>query len=259
MLTNNETDRVFCMSLAAELKLMESLGETEALWVLSHGAQLPIDRFFCISNTTIIKIRNLWRSRKKVLAFFGICVIIKQIHLHQKEIAMNFSELAKARYSVRKFKNAPIEDEKLAAIIEAGRVAPTACNYQPQKIFVVKNEEMRKKIASVCDYTFGAPVLVIVAYDKERAWKNPLMENYHSGETDAAIVCTHMMLAAWEQGIGSCWVGYFNAKDVETVLGLPDHLSVTAMLPLGYPADGAKPSRLHSACRECEDTVTVLD
>lgn len=171
---------------------------------------------------------------------------------------MTFLELAKARYSVRKFKKDAIEDSKIEAIIEAGRVAPTACNNQPQKIYVVKSEENRTRLAEVCRFTFDAPVILVIAYDKERDWKNRLMPGYSSGETDAAIVCTHMMFAAWEQGIGSCWVGYFNADDVSRALGLPDTVRVTAMLPIGYAADDAQPAQLHSIYRDPDDTIAVL-
>lgn len=172
---------------------------------------------------------------------------------------MSFLDLAKERFSVRAFrKDATIEQEKLAAILEAGRVAPTACNKQPQKIFVAKSEESRSKLASVCRFTFDAPVVLVIAYDKERSWQNDLMPGYESGETDAAIVCTHMMLAAWEQGIGSCWVGWFNAEDIEKALDLPENLRVTAILPIGYPEEGAVPTKLHTRIRDFDDTITVL-
>ena len=172
--------------------------------------------------------------------------------------AMKFLELAKARYSVRKFKNDTIEDAKLEAILEAGRVAPTACNNQPQKIYVVKSEENRKKLAEVCRFTFDAPVILVIAYDKERDWKNRRMPGYSSGETDAAIVCTHMMLEAWEQGIGSCWVGAFASDAVEEALSLPENIRVTALLPIGYAADDAEPAWLHNTYRDWNDTITVL-
>ena len=171
---------------------------------------------------------------------------------------MSFYELARSRYSVRKFKPDAIEEEKLDLILEAGRVAPTACNYQPQKIYVVKSEENRQKLAEVCRFTFNAPVILVIGYDKERDWKNHLMPGYHSGETDAAIVCTHMMLEAWEEGIGSCWVGYFNTDDVSRVLGLPDNVCVTAMLPIGYPADDAEPLDLHNVYRDRDDTIVSM-
>ena len=171
---------------------------------------------------------------------------------------MTFLELVKARYSVRKFKSDAIEDAKLQAILEAGHVAPTACNNQPQRIYVVKGEEARKKLAEVCRYTFDAPVILVIGYDKERDWKNRRMPGYSSGETDAAIVCTHMMLAAWEQGIGSCWVGAFSADAVEAALSLPESVRVTAMLPIGYAADDAEPAAFHSTYRALSDTVEFL-
>ena len=168
---------------------------------------------------------------------------------------MSFQELAKNRYSVRSFRDEPITDEHMNLILEAGRVAPTACNNQPQKIYVAKSETSRQKLASVCRCTFGAPVILVVCYDRNRVWKNKLMPGYTSGETDAAIVCTHMMLQAADLGIGSCWVGYFNAQKVAEVLGLPENVTVSALLPMGYPAEDAQPLPLHSQFREFADTI----
>ena len=171
---------------------------------------------------------------------------------------MSFMELSKARYSVRSFQTTPVEKEKLDLILEAGRIAPTACNNQPQKIYVAKSEDARAKLASVCRCTFGAPVILVVCYDRTRDWKNKLMPGYESGETDAAIVCTHMMLQAADLGIGSCWVGYFNAQEVAEVLGLPENLTVSALLPIGYAAEDAKPAPLHTEYRDLRDTVTEI-
>ncbi len=171
---------------------------------------------------------------------------------------MNFLDLAKERFSVRSFKPQMIEEEKLIAILEAGRVAPTACNKQPQKIYVVKSAESREKLASVCRFTFDAPVVLVVCYDKERSWQNDLMPGYESGETDASIVCTHMMLEAWEQGIGSCWVAWFNADEVKAALSLPENVRVCALLPIGYAADGVAPTKLHAKIRDFDDTISYL-
>ena len=171
---------------------------------------------------------------------------------------MTFQELAKARYSVRAYKDTTIEEEKLKLILEAGRIAPTACNNQPQKIYVAKSEEARKKLASVSRRTFDAPVILVVCYDRDRNWKNPLMPGYESGETDAAIVCTHMMLQAAELGIGSCWVGMFNAQQVSEALGLPENVTVSALLPMGYAAENAQPAPLHSQYREFADTIVEI-
>lgn len=171
---------------------------------------------------------------------------------------MTFSQLAKDRYSVRNFKQQPIEEATLKQILEAGRVAPTACNYQPQKVYVVTNEDARKKLASICRCTFDAPVILVIGYDRTRAWKSKLMPGYQSGETDAAIVCTHMMLQAFELGVGSCWVGLFNADQVSQILDLPEEVTVSALLPMGYPAEDAQPLPLHSSFREFEDTIRYI-
>ena len=171
---------------------------------------------------------------------------------------MTFAQLAQARYSVRKFKDQPIPQEIMQQILRAGQVAPTACNYQPQKIFVAKSKEAREKLASICRCTFDAPVILVVCYDRDISWKSKLMPGYTSGETDAAIVCTHMMLQAFELGIGSCWVGLFNADQVSQVLGLPENLTVSALLPMGYPAEDAEPLPLHSSYRDLSDTVSEI-
>lgn len=171
---------------------------------------------------------------------------------------MTFQQLARTRYSVRSFQDTPIEDEKMNLILEAGRVAPTACNNQPQKIYIAKSEESRKKLASVCRCTFHAPVILVVCYDRTRDWKNKLQPGYESGETDAAIVCTHMMLQAFELGIGSCWVGYFNAQTVSDILGLPKNITVSALLPMGYPSENAAPLALHSQYRELADMIEEI-
>ncbi len=171
---------------------------------------------------------------------------------------MTFSELAKQRYSVRKFSTQSIEEEKMSAILEAAKVAPTAANKQPQKIYVVKSEEMKTKLAGVCKFTFGAPVIFIICYDTDLDWKNNLMPGYSSGETDAAIVTTHMMLQAWELGIGTCWVGWFNSDEIRNALGIPENEVVSAILPAGYPAEDSQPSPMHTTYRSYDETVKEL-
>ena len=171
---------------------------------------------------------------------------------------MTFQELAKNRYSVRSFQQMPVSKEHMDLILEAGRVAPTACNFQPQKIYVARSAEAREKLASVCRCTFGAPVILVVCYDRALEWKNKLKPGVTSGETDAAIVCTHMMLQAADLGVGSCWVGYFNPDKVAEVLGLPENLTVSALLPIGYPAENAEPLPLHSQYREFADLVAEI-
>ena len=171
---------------------------------------------------------------------------------------MDFFELAKSRYSVRAFQNKPIEEEKLQRILEAGKFAPTAKNMQPQRIYVAKSEESRKKLASVCRCTWDAPVILVVCYDRERNCKRVLNPGTETGEMDATIVCTHMMLQAWDLGIGSCWVGYYNDDAVAEALGLPAHIHVAALLPIGYPAEDSKPIQMHFSSRELSDMVEEI-
>ena len=171
---------------------------------------------------------------------------------------MTFLELAKSRYSVRAYKPDAIEEETLNQILEAGRVAPTACNYQPQRVYVVRSEENRKKLAAVSPCTFDAPVILVVCYDTDRHAKSRMMPGYTFGEMDATIVCTHMMLQAWELGVGSCWVGMFNDAEVAKALSLPDNVHVAALLPMGYPAETAKPAAMHSTFRPMEETISYL-
>ena len=171
---------------------------------------------------------------------------------------MDFLELAKSRYSVRKFKDTPIEQEKLDKILEAGRTAPSAHNNQPQRIYVAHTPESRKLLAEISPCTFDAPVVLVVCVDTQRERKSAWTPGYAFGETDAAIVTTLMMLQAWELGIGSCWVGMFNKPQAAKALQLPENETVLALLPIGYPADDAKPAPLHSQRRNFEETVTYF-
>lgn len=167
----------------------------------------------------------------------------------------NFLELAKSRFSVRNFENKAIEDEKLSLILEAGRVAPTAKNNQPQHIIVLKDKNTIAKLKEVCPCVYNSQLVLVVCFDKEREWKNNIQPGYTSGECDAAIVCTHMMLEAWDLNVGSCWVRWFNADEVAKVLDLPANLTVSALLPLGYLPEGASASPMHSSILPIEDTI----
>lgn len=163
---------------------------------------------------------------------------------------MDFLELAKERYSVRAFSDKPVEQEKLDKIIEAGLVAPTAKNLQPVRIFVMKSAEAMAKMNAVTRCIYGAPVALLVCYNEAEAWQNPFNPEYNAGEMDATIVLTHMMLEAWELGIGSCWVGYFDHNEATNTFDLPAELRPVAIMPLGYAAEGAQPSVNHTTYRD---------
>lgn len=170
----------------------------------------------------------------------------------------DFMTLARTRYSVRNFEDKPVEAEVLQKILTAGQVAPTACNSQAVHVYVLKNADIRAKVATLTKCTFGAPMILLVCYETDRTWKNRLEEGVISGEQDAASVATHMMLAAWEQGVGSCWVGYFPPSRLAEELLLPKNHRPVLLMPMGYPSADAKPLALHEETRSLDELVTVL-
>ena len=118
---------------------------------------------------------------------------------------MNLIELMKERYSVRIFDKKNVEDEKINMILEAARLAPTACNFQPQKILVIKSKESLQKMKLCTPYTFDAPLIMLICFDKNISWKRKI-DNVDMGGVDASIVATHMMLEISNLGLGSTWV-----------------------------------------------------
>ncbi len=171
---------------------------------------------------------------------------------------MDFIELAKKRYSVRSFSSRPIEDEKLNAVLEAGNIAPTAKNQQPQRIYVIKSPENLEKIRSLTRCHYGAPAVLLLAYDKNEEWQNPLEEGVHSGVEDVSIVATHIMLRAAELELGTVWVNMFSPTETEKALGIPEKEVPVLLMPIGYPADNAVPAPGHTNCKPLSDTVKMI-
>ena len=160
---------------------------------------------------------------------------------------MNFLQLAKARYSLRKYSDKPVEPEKIDAIMAAASLAPTGCNNQPQRILIVDDPAILDKIRHCTSYQFGAPVTLVVCYDSKVCWYNH--EGEPIGPIDCAIVVDHIQLEAAEQGLGTCWVGSFDHKALQKELNLPKDYVPVALVPLGYPAADAKPAHLHAEHR----------
>jgi len=170
---------------------------------------------------------------------------------------MPFAELSAARYSLRKFASAPVEQEKLDLILEAGRNAPTAHNNQPQRIFVIRTPEALEKADACTAAHFHPPVILVVAYDPEPAWKREHDGKNH-GEIDATIAATQMMLQAADLGLGTTYVGMFEPEKLLAAFPEMEGLVPIAMLPLGYPAENARPSRLHADRKPLEEMVKYL-
>ncbi len=157
---------------------------------------------------------------------------------------MDFLELAKNRYSCRSFLNKKVEKEKIEKILEAGRIAPTAVNYQPQRILVLQDEEKLSKLSECTRYGWNAPVIMIICYDKNISWKRKF-DGKDEGIVDAAIVATQMMLEIEDLGLGTTWIGYFDSQKVKEIYELPENYEVVAILPIGYKSDDSKPSEMH--------------
>lgn len=166
---------------------------------------------------------------------------------------MSFSDLVKARYSVRRFDSREIEKEKLLAILEAGRLAPTGCNYQPQRILVLRGEDLERfEGCSPCRY--GAPVVLAVCYDNTVSWKSRTGRDI--GDVDGTIVLTSMMYQAQELGIGSLMVGMYKEPLLRERFSIPENYEIVCLLMLGYPDEACEPHpQLHESRKPLEETV----
>lgn len=170
---------------------------------------------------------------------------------------MELNKVFEDRFSVRSFKNIPVEDEKIDALLKAAQLAPTAHNNQPQRIFVIKSEDALDKLRSCTKCVFGAPVVLMICANTDEVWHNRF-SGAVSSETDAAIVTTYMMLKAWDMGLGSCWVHYFDPAALRKAFDLPENLTPFNLLPLGYPAEDAAPIPMHFENKATHEFTTVL-
>lgn len=170
---------------------------------------------------------------------------------------MSFYQLAKNRFSVRKFKNQHLSQEKINKILEYGNLAPTGCNFQPQKIYVLNTDSAIENLKPCTRCHFDAPCAMLVCYDKNQCWTRKYDGN-QSGMIDASIVCTHLMLGAWEEGIGSCWVMHFDPFKIREAFSIPENIEPVALLVMGIPADDATPIDLHEKRKPLSETVEYL-
>ena len=170
---------------------------------------------------------------------------------------MEFKEVIKNRYSCKKYSDRPVEKEKLEAILEAGRLAPTAKNLQEQHVYVVQSTDGLAKIDAVTPCRYGAPVVLVVAFDKNNVFTYPGGKR-DSGVEDATIVATHLTLAAADEGVDSCWVNFLDPEKLAQILDLPENEEVLMVLDLGYAAEDAGPLPNHTSRKELSETVTYI-
>ncbi len=152
---------------------------------------------------------------------------------------MTFSELIRRRYSVRAYRPDPVPDELLLQVLEAGRLAPTAANRQPFRIIVIHTAGREAELQRVYyrEWFTQAPLVLCVCAVLSEAWTRARFDGKSYADVDAAIVMDHLVLAAADVGLGTCWVAAFDPAAARQVLGLPDGVEPVAFTPLGYPAD----------------------
>ena len=167
---------------------------------------------------------------------------------------MEFLQLAEQRYSVRKFKSDKIGADVIDKILQAGHFAPTACNMQPQRILVLDSVESMEKLKRCTRCHFDAPMAMLVCCDGSQCWVRKY-DGKSSGEIDASIVTTHMMMEAQELGVGTTWVMHFNPSKIKEEFKLPDSYIPVAILVMGYAADDAAPYEGHSVYKDAKDIV----
>lgn len=168
---------------------------------------------------------------------------------------MDFLDLAKQRYSVRKYKETPVEDEKLQKILEAAHVAPTAANKQPVRLIVAKDKESLEKVGKAARF-YNAPLVIIVCSDKSKAWKRPY-DGKITTDIDASILTDHMMLEATDLGLGSLWICWFKEEVIREEFNLPDDVEPVNILAIGYAdTEPADPNR-HDTQRISVDELVV--
>ena len=150
---------------------------------------------------------------------------------------MDFLELAKKRYSVRAYKHKPVEYEKLQKVLEAARMAPTAANRQPFQLIVIQTQGREEELLCIYNkpWFVEAPIIICACAIPSEGWIRKDGKNYC--DVDVTIAMDHLILAATELGLGTCWIGAFDPEEARKILKLPDNVEPIAFTPLGYPND----------------------
>ncbi len=170
---------------------------------------------------------------------------------------MTFLDLARRRHSVRAYRPDPVPDDLLAVVLEAGRVAPTAANRQPFRIVVVRTAGREAELRRIYDreWFVQAPLILCVCAVRAEAWRRTMYDGRSHADVDAAIVMDHMILAAADLGLGTCWIAAFDPSAAREVLGVPPEGEPMLFTPLGFSSDDPAGSARHVQRRPLEDLV----
>jgi nitroreductase len=150
---------------------------------------------------------------------------------------MEFQDLIEKRYSVRSYKSKAVEDEKLEKVLNAARLAPTAVNKQPFRLIVIKTEGKTEELKRIyhADWFSQAPLVICACTVRSESWTRSDGRNYV--DVDTAIAMDHLILAATDLGLGTCWIAAFDAEAAKKILKIPENVEPLLFTPLGYPAD----------------------
>jgi len=152
---------------------------------------------------------------------------------------LDFFEVIRNRRSIRKYQDKSVEKEKLQKILEAARLAPSAMNRQPYQLIVVSKKDVLSKINSACNQDWKAPIMIAMVSIPKEAWVRDEGEEYW--KADAAIAMHQVSLAAYAEGLGTCWIAAFKEKEVKELLGVDSGSRIPFLSPLGYPAENKGP------------------
>ena len=167
---------------------------------------------------------------------------------------MNVLELMKQRCSIRLFQDRPIEKDKLLYVLEAARVAPSACNYQAWRMIVVEDKALIRRIAPDWVPESKAPAVIVACGDHRHAWRR--RDGKGHSDIDVTIAVDHLTLAAAEVGLGTCWICAFDAYQCGAVLELPYQQEPAILVPIGYPAESKDPNRHQTERKPLEQLVS---
>ncbi|MHC1704414.1 MAG: nitroreductase family protein [Tenuifilaceae bacterium] len=170
----------------------------------------------------------------------------------------SFIELARNRYSCRSYQNRDIPKELIEKVLEASRIAPSAVNFQPWCFIVISDNSLKKKISSCYarPWLESAPIIIVACGDHNRSWRRA--DGKDHCDIDLAIAIDHLMLAATDLGLATCWVCKFDVMKCASILELPSNISTIALIPLGYPADTCNPNR-HNEKRKPLNEIVFWD
>ena len=171
---------------------------------------------------------------------------------------MEFNTVLQRRYSCRAFSPAPVEQEKVDRILEAGRIAPTAVNKQPVHLWAISAPATLEAIKGVTRSNYGAPLILVVGCRPADAWVRRY-DGKNGAEVDASIVATYLMLAAENEGLATLWVGSFDPALLRGFLPGAEGYELVAMINVGYPAPESRPSPMHGARKAMDDFLTKMD